>query len=170
MVIIMTFFDTKFKLSDIIYIMNKQKIVLSVLRYAMGFVFLWAFFDKLFGLGFATTTEKSWINGGSPTAGFLSFGVQGPFADFFSMLAGIAIVDWLFMLGLLFIGLTLVFNKYIKWGCLAGSIMLLLMYLALLLPANNPFIDEHIIYILVLALIALNASEKIKIETTTQSL
>ena len=48
--------------------------------------------------------------------------------------------------------------------------MLLLMYLALLLPANNPFIDEHIIYILVLALIALNASEKIKIETTTQSL
>ncbi len=125
-----------------------------MLRLAMGFIFLWAFFDKVFGLGFATTSEQAWINGGSPTSGFLTFAAKGPFANIFHALAGVAVVDWLFMLGLLFIGLTLLFNKYVKWGCLAGSLMLVLMYLALLFPANNPMIDDHIIYILVLALIA----------------
>lgn len=135
--------------------MNKQKIVLTCLRLAMGFIFLWAFLDKLFGLGFATTSDKAWIHGGSPTAGFLSFGVKGPFVDMFHSLAGVALVDWMFMLGLLFIGLTLILNKYIKWGCVAGIIMLGLMYLALLFPENNPIIDDHIIYMLVLAYIGL---------------
>ncbi len=135
--------------------MNKQKIVLTCLRLTMGFIFLWAFLDKLFGLGFATTSDKAWIHGGSPTAGFLSFGVKGPFVDMFHSLAGVAIVDWMFMLGLLFIGLTLILNKYIKWGCVAGIIMLGLMYLALLFPENNPIIDDHIIYMLVLAYIGL---------------
>jgi thiosulfate dehydrogenase [quinone] large subunit len=121
----------------------------------MGFIFLWAFLDKLFGLGFATTSDKAWIHGGSPTAGFLSFGVKGPFVDMFHSLAGVALVDWMFMLGLLFIGLTLILNKYIKWGCVAGIIMLGLMYLALLFPENNPIIDDHIIYMLVLAYIGL---------------
>jgi thiosulfate dehydrogenase [quinone] large subunit len=134
--------------------MNKQKITLNVLRYVMGFIFLWAFLDKTFGLGFATTTEKAWIHGGSPTFGFLSFAVKGPFAEFFHSLAGIAVVDWLFMLGLLFTGLTLIFNKFLKLGCLTGCLMLALMYLALLFPENNPVIDDHIVYILVLALIA----------------
>lgn len=134
--------------------MNKQKIVFVLLRLSMGFIFLWAFVDKLFGLGFATTAEKAWLNGGSPTAGFLANAVKGPFADIFHSLAGVALVDWLFMLGLLFAGLTLVFNRFVKWGSLAGALMMLLMYLALLLPANNPIIDDHIVYILVLALIA----------------
>ncbi|HEY4513513.1 MAG TPA: hypothetical protein VJH06_03305 [Candidatus Paceibacterota bacterium] len=133
--------------------MNKQKMVLSALRLVMGFIFLWAFIDKVFGLGFATTPEKAWINGGSPTTGFLSFAVKGPFVDIFHSLAGVAAVDWLFMLGLLFVGLTLIFNKYVKWGCIAGSLMLFFMYLALLFPENNPIVDEHIVYILVLALI-----------------
>lgn len=133
--------------------------VLKILRLAMGFVFLWAFVDKLFGLGFATTADKAWINGGSPTAGFLSFAVKGPFAEFFHSLAGVAMVDWLFMLGLLFIGITLILNKYVKWGSLAGMILMAMMYLALLLPVNNPIIDDHIIYILVLALIYLDSSK-----------
>lgn len=133
--------------------MNKQKIILSVLRFAMGFIFIWAFFDKLFGLGFATNKVNAWINGGSPTSGFLANAVHGPFANIFNMLANVAIVDWLFMLGLLFIGLTLIFNKYIKIGCIAGIIMLFFMYLSLLFPENNPIIDEHIIYIIILLLI-----------------
>lgn len=139
--------------------MNKEKIVLVGLRLAMGFTFLWAFLDKTFGLGFATTPEKSWLSGGSPTTGFLSFGAKGPFVEIFNSLAGVALVDWLFMLGLLFAGLTLILNKYVKWGALAGALMLALMYLALLFPENNPIIDEHIIYILVLALVAIK-SEK----------
>ena len=140
--------------------MNKEKNVFTALRFVMGFIFLWAFLDKTFGLGFATTAEKAWINGGSPTTGFLSLGVKGPFIDIFHSLAGVGVVDWLFMTGLLFVGLTLIFNKYVKWGCVAGSLMLFLMYMSLLLPENNPIIDEHIVYILVLALIALKSKNK----------
>lgn len=137
--------------------MNTQKIVLLSLRFSMSFVFLWAFFDKLFGLGFATTAEKAWVNGGSPTFGFLAFGTKGPFVEFFNSLAGIPLVDWLFMIGLLFIGLTFLFNKFVKWGAIAGIIMLVLMWLALLLPENNPIIDDHLVYALVLALLAIKS-------------
>lgn len=133
--------------------MNKQKIILVALRLVMGFTFLWAFLDKTFGLGFATSPSKAWTKGGSPTAGFLANAVKGPFADIFHSLAGVAIVDWLFMIGLLFVGLTLMLNKYVKWGCIAGGLMMALMYVALLWPENNPIIDEHIVYILALALI-----------------
>ncbi len=120
----------------------------------MSFIFLWAFLDKLFGLGFATKSASAWINGGSPTLGFLKFAAKGPYVEFFNSLAGQVWVDWVFMAGLLFVGLTLLLNKYLKWGAVAGSIMLALMYVALLLPENNPIIDDHIIYILVLIILA----------------
>ncbi len=126
--------------------------ILTALRISMTLIFLWAFFDKLFGLGFATTVDKAWIAGGSPTTGFLMYATKGPFAGFFQSLAGVGVVDWLFMLGLLFVGLTLILNRYVKWGALAGIVMMLLMYLAVLPPENNPLIDDHIIYALVLGL------------------
>ena len=75
-------------------------------RLALGWVFLWAFFDKVFGLGFTTAADKSWLDGTSPTMGFLKFGSKGPFAPFFHMMAGSPIIDWLFMMGLLLIGLS----------------------------------------------------------------
>lgn len=134
--------------------MNIQKIVLLKLRFVMAFIFLWAFFDKVFGLGFATTKANAWINGGSPTTGFLTNAVRGPFASFFHSLAGFPLMDWVFMLGLLFVGTTLLFNKYLKWGALSGIVMMILMWLALLLPENNPIVDEHIVYALVLAFLA----------------
>ncbi len=130
----------------------KRKILIS-LRVVMGFIFLWAFFDKLLGLGFATKAENAWIHGISPTTGFLSFAARGPFGEIFHALSGLVLVDWLFMLGLLFVGVTLIFNKYVKWGTVVGGGMLMLMYLALLWPENNPIIDDHIVYTLVLALI-----------------
>jgi thiosulfate dehydrogenase [quinone] large subunit len=130
------------------------------LRLSMGFIFFWAFLDKTFGLGFATSPEKSWLAGGSPTTGFLSFGVKGPFASFFQSLAGIPMIDWLFMFGLLFVGLTLLLNRFVKWGAIAGSLMLLFMYLALLLPENNPIIDDHLIYILVLLNLVIQTEDK----------
>lgn len=134
--------------------MKIQKYAFVVLRLSMSFIFLWAFLDKLFGLGFATKSASAWINGGSPTLGFLKFAAKGPYVEFFNSLAGQVWVDWVFMAGLLFVGLTLLLNKYLKWGAVAGSIMLALMYVALLLPENNPIIDDHIIYILVLIILA----------------
>lgn len=133
--------------------------ILTIIRNLLGFTFLWAFLDKMFGLGVATPSAGAWIHGGSPTTGFLTNAVTGPLSGFFAPLAGVALVDWLFMAGLLFVGTTLMINRWVSWGSIVGIVMLALMYLALLWPANNPFIDEHLIYIFVLAYIAL-ASEK----------
>lgn len=137
--------------------MNIQKIVFLKLRFVMSFIFLWAFLDKTFGLGFATASNNAWINGGSPTSGFLANAVQGPFASIFNNLSGLAVVDWLFMLGLLFVGLTLLLNRYVWLGAIAGITMMMLMWLSLLFPENNPIIDEHIVYALVLAVLAIKS-------------
>lgn len=137
--------------------MNIEKIAFLKLRFVMAFIFLWAFVDKLFGLGFATPSERAWINGGSPTTGFLANSPQGPFAGIFNSLAGAPVVDWLFMGGLLFVGLTLLVNKYVNLGAIAGIIMMVLMWLAVLPPGNNPIVDEHIVYALVLAILATRA-------------
>ena len=61
----------------------------AVARIAIGFVFLWAFLDKNFGLGYATPSEGAWnfaTGDGSPTFGYLTFGVnpEGQFAGFFN--------------------------------------------------------------------------------------
>ena len=136
---------------------TKLKTVLGILRISMGLIFLWAFFDKLLCLNYATTPDKAWLAGGSPTTGFLQFGVHGPFADFFRSLAGSGLVDWLFMLGLLFVGISLTFGIFMKLGSWSGIIMLFLMYLAVgIQPVNNPLIDDHVIYILVIAVLMMS--------------
>src|SRR6187455_2867704 len=61
--------------------------VLAGIRLALGWVFLWAFLDKLFGLGFATPADRAWFNGGSPTNGFLG-SAKGPFSGFYHSIAG----------------------------------------------------------------------------------
>jgi thiosulfate dehydrogenase (quinone) large subunit len=140
---------------------NISKAFLGLLRIAMGFVFLWAFLDKTFGLGFATSADKSWLSGGSPTAGFLQFGVHGPFASFYNSLASIEIVEWMFMLGLLFVGLSLILGICVRLATFFGALMFLLMYGAVgLPPENNPFIDDHIIYMLVMGLLAFGNAGK----------
>ena len=119
-------------------------------RVAIGFIFLWAFLDKLFGLGKSTPSEKSWLNGGSPTTGFLS-GVKGPFAGFFNGMAGKAWADWLFMLGL---GIALILGIGIWIAAIGGSVLLVLMRMASLPVATNPFLDEHLIYAIVILAVA----------------
>ena len=136
-----------------------KKMIWFKLRLVMGLIFLWAFVDKLFGLGFATKSENSWLNGGSPTSGYLLNATHGPFAEFFKSLAGVAVVDWLFMVGLLFVGLTLLINRFVSWGAIAGGVMMALMWLSAFPPANNPVLDEHIVYILVLVLLAYRSKD-----------
>jgi thiosulfate dehydrogenase [quinone] large subunit len=127
-----------------------QEYSLAFLRITLGLIFLWAFFDKLFGLGFSTTPDKSWLAGVSPTSGFLSFAAKGPLAPVFNAMAGCIFVDWLFMLGLLLIGVSLVLGICRKISGYSGAVMMLLMWLAVLPPEHHPFLDEHIIYLLVL--------------------
>ncbi len=138
-------------------------VALVGLRLAIGFEFLWAFFDKTFGLGYSTPTAHAWINGGSPTKGFLS-GANGPLQGVFNAIAGAPVVDWLFMLGLLGVGVALILGVAVRPAALAGGVMLALMYVAVWLPttiaagqptgSTNPIVDDHIVGILGLIAIA----------------
>lgn len=127
------------------------KVFLALLRYFMALEFLWAFFDKLLGLGYSTMPQDAWIRFGSPTAGFLTKGSSGPFAPFFNIIGGKGITDWLFMLALLFIGLALLLGIGMKIATVSGVILSLLMWAAALPKPNNLLqIDSHIVYALIL--------------------
>ncbi|MCW2799218.1 MAG: hypothetical protein JWQ70_690 [Aeromicrobium sp.] len=129
--------------------------VIGVTRLALGWTFLWPFLDKMFGLGHETASADAWIHGGSPTSGFLGHGTAGPFASFYQGMAGHAVFDWLFMLGLLGIGVALIAGVAVRLAAAAGALLLVLMWSAVLPPANNPFMDEHLIYALTLGVLAL---------------
>jgi thiosulfate dehydrogenase [quinone] large subunit len=132
--------------------------VLAGLRLALGWVFLWAFIDKLFGLGFATPAKNAWIDGGSPTKGFLGNAVSGPFEGFYHGFAGAAWADWLFMIGLAGIGIALIAGVGMRIAATSGAALLVAMWTAVLPPENNPFMDDHLIYAGVLVLLALTAA------------
>ncbi|WP_062517318.1 hypothetical protein [Demequina gelatinilytica] len=133
-------------------------------RIALGFYFLWAFLDKLLGLGFSTcrTTaedgsftidamcDSAWVNGGHVTEGYLVYAgnVNSPFHDFFVDLGGQRWTDWPFMLGLLGVGLALMLGIGTKVAAWAGGLMLLFMYMTQMPVSTNPVLDEHLIYIL----------------------
>jgi thiosulfate dehydrogenase [quinone] large subunit len=133
---------------------SKYELFLGLARIGLGWIFFWAFIDKVFGLGFTTASEAAWINGGSPTTGFLKFGTHGPFAEIFQSMAGSGLVDALFMVGLLLIGICLMLGVAVRFASYAGALLLLLMWLALLPPEHNPVIDEHVIYALILLVVA----------------
>ncbi|MGP4096886.1 hypothetical protein [Nonomuraea sp. KM90] len=132
--------------------------VWAAARISIGWVFLWAFLDKTFGWGLATPAGRAWIEGGSPTTGFLKGTGENALGGFFLGLAGLAWVDWLFMAGLLGIGLALVLGIGTRIAAVAGTLMLALMWAAELPLANNPFMDEHIIYAIVLIGLALTGA------------
>jgi len=140
--------------------------VLAALRIAFGLTFLWAFLDKTFALGFSTgvsatggATDRfgpaAWIHGGNPTQGFLAFGAKGPFEGFYHSIAGATWVNWLFMLGLLGIGLALTFGVAMRFGAAAGAVMYLMMWTVALPPDTNPVIDDHILGALTVVALAL---------------
>jgi thiosulfate dehydrogenase [quinone] large subunit len=131
---------------------------LACLRLALGWIFLWAFLDKLFGLGHETPTANAWINGGSPTEGFLGKAVSGPFESFYHGFAGAAWADWMFMLGLAGIGVALIAGVGMRIAAVAGSVLMVAMWSAVLPPENNPFMDDHLVYAGVLIVLALTAA------------
>lgn len=137
------------------------KVTAAILRFILGAQLLWAFIDKLFGLGFATEPGKGWIDGGSPTAGFLKFGAAGPLAPLFNTIGGTGIADWLFMLALLLIGLALILGITMKIATISGAVLMFLMWAAVLPKEHNIlFIDDHLVYLVVfLALYFIRAGQ-----------
>lgn len=139
----------------------------GVLRLMMGFTFLWAFLDKTFALGFATGRLESgainyfgpdaWISGGSPTDGFLSFGLhtKEPFLSIYEAMVGSTFVEWAFMLALLGAGIGLTLGIFTRIAAVGAAVLMVMMYFAgAFFPENNPLIDDHIVYAVVLLGIA----------------
>lgn len=139
---------------------------IAALRVGTGFVFFWAFLDKTFGLDYSTPSSRAWIHGGSPTRGFLSSVNVGPWQSMYHAWAGKAWADWLFMLGLLGIGLALILGIGLRLAAVAGVVLLAFMWFAVFPPARhaadgsptgstNPVVDDH--FLEALALIAVAA-------------
>lgn len=134
--------------------------VLALFRIALGFVFLWPFLDKTFGLGYSTPSERAWIDGGKPTQGFLTNAAGGPFKGVFESIAS-PVTDILFMVGLLGIGLAVVLGIGLRVAAVSGALLMTLMYLAqwpLEAGSSNPIVDSHVIYGLGVVVVALFAA------------
>ena len=140
----------------------------GLLRITIGWIFMWAFLDKLLALGFSTGRDPetgvidrfgdaAWINGANPTEDFLANGVhtKGFLVDFYAGLAGSAIIDWIYMASMLLIGAALMLGVFTRLAAMAGIVWMLLFYSAAAIwPENNPVIDYHLVYAIVLAGIA----------------
>ena len=136
-----------------------NRYVVAAIRLSIGSVFLWAFFDKLLGLGYSTPGERAWVNGGTPAQGFIG-GIEGPFAGFFQMFAN-PFGDVLFMVGLLGIGVALIAGAGLKIAAVTGSLLMLFMYLAelpLALGGTNPITDSHWVEAMLLIVAAVTLS------------
>ena len=114
-----------------------------LLRLSMGWIFIWSGFDKLI---------TDWSAGG-----FLVNATQGPLKDLFVRMGesqtALNIVDPLVVWGQILIGLSLILGIFTRFGLLMAATQVFLFYLAQLWPANNPFMDDHIIYMGVFALL-----------------
>lgn len=127
--------------------------VLAVARIVIGFTFVWAFLDKLFGLGFSTPSARAWIHGGTPAQGFIK-GIDGPFAGVFQVFVN-PFGDWLFMLGLLGIGGAMIVGAGLRIAAITGTLLMLFMFLAefptvtqivdgkSVKGSTNPIVDSH---------------------------
>jgi thiosulfate dehydrogenase [quinone] large subunit len=58
-------------------------------------------------------------------------------------------VDALFMLALLAIGLAVILGIGTKISGISGALLMLMLWSTTLPPANNPIVDEHIVFLLV---------------------
>ncbi|MBE9926990.1 DoxX family protein [Cellulosimicrobium cellulans] len=129
---------------------------LALTRIGTAVVFLWPFTDKLVGLGYATPRERAWLAGGAPTQGYLENGAQGPLASTFAAMAS-PVTDWLFMLGLLGVGLALLLGIGLRVAAVSGTVLFAMLWLSQWPPAagsNNPVVDDHVLVILLLAVLA----------------
>jgi thiosulfate dehydrogenase [quinone] large subunit len=114
-----------------------------LLRLTMGWIFLWSGIDKL-------VTDFS-------ASGFLLHSTQGPLTFWFHSLGGsqtaLNVVNPLVIWGEILIGFTLVFGIFTRSGLFWGAVMMMLFYLAQFPPTTNPFMDEHLVYIVIFGLL-----------------
>lgn len=119
--------------------------VLAAARLLIGWIFLWAFIDKLLGLGFSTPADGAWIRGGTPAQGYIG-GIEEPLDEIFQPLFLNAFGDWLFMIGLAGLGTALVLGIGLKIAAVTGTLLLGFMWLSQFPPligGTNPITTSH---------------------------
>jgi thiosulfate dehydrogenase [quinone] large subunit len=135
------------------------RLLLGVLRLLVGWYFFWAFLDKMFGFGYSTAKSSAWIHGGSPTAGFLGHVYVGPFASWFRSIAGHTWADYLFMIALCALGVSLMLGIGLRLAAIPGAALTVMMWLSIWPTAKvttqgnptgstNPFFDVHLVWAL----------------------
>ncbi len=110
------------------------------LRLALGILFFMAGWSKL-------TVSGGW------SAGAYLERATGPFASFFQSMAGSPVVDLFNVWGLTLIGLALILGLGVRLVSFLGAVLMILYYFSVFVGNTaHGFIDEHIIYVFVLAL------------------
>ncbi|MFC4336498.1 hypothetical protein [Salininema proteolyticum] len=128
---------------------------LALLRIVLSGVFLWAAADHLLGLGRPTPSGQGWVDGQSPTSGYLA-GAQGTFADLFQGLSGQAWVDVLFVGGMGAVGVALLLGIGMRLAAVGAVCLMGMLYLSSMPLQGNPVVDQHLVYLV--AAVALAAS------------
>ena len=123
----------------------------GILRVLIGFMLFWAFLDKTFGLGYPTAPGQGLIDGGSPTKGFLMHASNGTFGWLFEPMVDISgLLDIVIVLAMFALGVGLILGIGKRLCCVGGMLMFFIFYLAVSPLSDNPIIDYHVIYIVVL--------------------
>ncbi len=122
-----------------------QKVSLTLLRISLGGLFLYA--------GLSHLLEKGWS-----AAGYINSAQNlVPLFHFFASPSVLPITNFLNVWGLTLIGLCLILGLLVRVAAPLGALMMLLYYLVLPFPMPNThafLIDEHIVYILGLLVLA----------------
>ena len=125
-----------------VFAVNVHKVLVPftlLLRLLMGWIFLWAGFDKA-------------INGFT-AAGFLQNATSGPFQEQFAAWGAdstaLAVIDPLVTYGQILMGLAIFAGAATRSALFFAGIMMGLFYIAQFPPEHDPLVDYYIVYIAV---------------------
>lgn len=85
---------------------------------------------------------------------------RGPIGDIFLNFWGNQFVIQLLIWGAVLVGLSLVFGAFLRLGAYGGILIMLMLYLAVIPPASVIF-NQHTIYIMALAILAVSRAGEI---------
>ena len=124
---------------------TSEKVSVLLLRLGIGWLFFYAGWSKVVTY---FTAAEDWT-----AAGFLSH-LPGPFASFFSGMAGNVLVDYLNAYGLLLVGTALILGILVRWSAFWGIVIMVFYYFASFPAEHSYVVEDHFIFALVLLVLA----------------
>lgn len=122
------------------------------LRVSLGWFMFYAGITKVMN---PEWSSAGYLNGAKFLGGFYAW-LSGP--------GMLPIVDFANEWGLTLLGVSLILGAFVKWSSVLGALLMLLYYLPLGFPypnAHSLIVDEHIIYIFALLLLAVLSAGKV---------